>query len=173
MDAITAIFTRKSTKDFVADRQIDDEALSTLLQCGMTAPVGMRRYDTLHLCTVQNKELLDEITKVADMRTPERPHAPLYKAPTIIIVSSKFERTDHIEYANVACVIENMTIAATAMGLGSVYLWSVARVLNQNPALLEKFALPDGFVPVSVLAVGYPTTEIEQQSAPRHDIKVS
>ncbi|HOB64546.1 MAG: nitroreductase [Clostridiales bacterium] len=173
MEAITAIYTRQSTKDFIEGKQISSEDLSTILKCGMTAPVGMRRYDTLHLTVVQSKELLDEIMDISDMRTAERPHAPLYKAPTIILVSSRFEREDHIEYANVACVIENMTIAATALGLGSVYLWSVIRVLKNNPGLLQKFNLPEGFVPVSVLALGYPATPFTPKDGPRHEIEVN
>lgn len=172
MDALRAIYTRESTKDFSV-QQIDDRVLQTIVNCGMSAPVGMRRYDTLHLTVIQNKELLDKITEVADMRTAERPHAPLYKAPTIILVSSKFEREDHIEYANVACVIENMTIAATALGLGSVYLWSVIRVLKANPSLLNKLELPQGFVPVSILALGYPPQPIAEKDAPRHTIKAN
>lgn len=171
MDAITALLSRQSTKDFVTN-QIDDANLQTILQCGMTAPVGMRRYDTLHFTVIQSKELLDEITDTAKMRTAERPFAPFYKAPTVVLVSSKFERVDHIEYANVACVIENMAVAATALGVGSVYLWSVVRIINANPNLLAKLNLPQGFVPVSMLALGYATTPLTQHTQPRHIVEV-
>lgn len=172
MDAIKAIFSRQSTKDFDG-KQIPDADLDTVLKCGMTAPVGMKRYDTLHLTVVQDKALLDRITYLADMKTPERPFAPLYKAPTVIVVSSKFERTDSIEYANVACVIENMAIAATALGIGSVYLWGVIRVIKTHAELLDKLALPQDFVPVSILALGYPTQPLAEHDFPRHQIETS
>jgi len=172
MDTIQAIFSRVSTKDF-ASGQISDCDLKTILDCGMSAPVGRRRYDTLHLTVLQNKVLLDEISAVCDMKTPERPFAPLYQAPTVILVSAKIERTDHIEYANVGCVMENMAIAASALGLGSVYLWGFVQIIKDNSAIIAKLKLPQDFVPISALAVGYATEKPEICKLPRHEIAVN
>lgn len=172
MDAITAIFSRQSTKDFLP-KQIEDSLLQTVLDCGMTAPVGMRRYDNLHLTVIQDQKLLADITEASGLRTPERPYAPFYKAPTVILVSSRFERTDHIEYANAACVISNMALAATASGIGSVYLWSAVRTLNSNPDLLARLRLLEGFIPVSMLALGYSSIPLTPHNTPRHTVDIT
>ena len=172
MEAIQAIFSRVSTKDF-APGQVNSEALKTVLECGMSAPVGRKRYDTLHLTVIQDKKVLDAITEASCMRTPEQPFAPLYKAPTLILVSSKFERTDHIEYANVGCVMENMAIAAAALGLGSVYLWGFVQKIKDTPEIVNMFDLPQGFVPVSALALGYAENALEVRTTPRHEISVN
>lgn len=172
MDAITAIFSRQSTKDFLP-KQIDDTLLQTILDCGMTAPVGLRKYDNLHISVIQDQKLLADITKASNLSTPERPYAPFYKAPTVILVSSRFERTDHIEYANTSCVISNMALAATALDIGSVYLWSAVKTLNSHPDLLARLHLPDGFIPVSMLALGYPSSPLSPQTKPRHTIDIT
>jgi nitroreductase len=172
MDAIRAILSRVSTKNF-ASSQITKEDLNTVLNCGMSAPVGRKRYDTLHLTVIQDKKILDAITDASAMRTPEQPDAPLYNAPTLILVSSKFERTDHIEFANAACVIENMAIAASALGLGSVYLWGFVQKIKDMPAIVDMFDLPQGFVPVSALALGYAVHKPEPSDRPRHSIGIN
>ena len=46
-----------------------------------------------------------------------------FGAPTMIIVSSKPAMIPGIEYANAACVIENMAISATALGIANV-VWA-------------------------------------------------
>lgn len=172
MDAITAIFSRQSTKDFLP-KQIENSLLQTILDCGMTAPVGLRQYYNLHITVIQDQKLLADITLASGLSTPERPFAPFYKAPTVVLVSSRFERTDHIEYANTACVISNMALAATALGIGSVYLWSAVRTLNAHPDLLAKMQLSEGFIPVSMLALGYPPSPLSTHTSPRHTIEVT
>nr|WP_271716067.1 nitroreductase family protein [Anaeromicropila herbilytica] len=61
----------------------------------------------------------------------------------------------HAEFANAACIIENMLLAATDQNIGSVYLWGVAMALQLYSELFQELDLPDGFIPVSGLALGY------------------
>lgn len=60
-----------------------------------------------------------------------------------------------VEYANAACVIENMLIAATDAGVDSIYLWGAVQALARNPELCAKMGIPEGFKFVSAAALGY------------------
>lgn len=172
-EVLKTIYNRKSTKDYSGVKVSRNDLLS-ILNAGMTAPVGMKRYDTLHLTVVEDEALLTAISDRADMKTPARPRAPLYGAPTLIFVSAKFEREDNIEYANVGCIMENMAVAATALGVDSVYLWGFIRVVRANADLLAALRLPEGFIPVSALAVGYGTaTDDAEETGPRHTVEIN
>ncbi|BCN30271.1 hypothetical protein bsdtb5_15660 [Anaeromicropila herbilytica] len=48
-----------------------------------------------------------------------------------------------------------MLLAATDQNIGSVYLWGVAMALQLYSELFQELDLPDGFIPVSGLALGY------------------
>jgi hypothetical protein len=47
-----------------------------------------------------------------------------------------------------------MALAATDLGLGNVYIFGSVNALNLHAELVAKLNLPEGFVPVSALAVG-------------------
>jgi nitroreductase len=72
-----------------------------------------------------------------------------------VLVSSSEPKFPNIQYANIACVIENMLLAATDAGIDSVYLWGPATVIAQNSELRKELGIPDGFTPVSGAALGY------------------
>ena len=49
-----------------------------------------------------------------------------------------------------------MLLAATSMNLGSVYLDGMPMVVSKIPHMTEMLKLPDKFVPIAAVAVGYP-----------------
>ena len=171
METFETLFSRVSTRDF-NDKEVSAELIERILQAGMSAPVGRARYDTLHITVVQDEAFLDGVTELAKDTSP-RARAPFYGAKTLLVVSSLMSEAPAIEYSNVACVIENMAIAARALGVASVYLWAFVKPLENAPALLAKLGLPCGFKPVSALAIGYSDTPLEVFDKPRHSITVN
>lgn len=162
METLKAITMRKSTRAFKAE-QISDEDLDIILGAGCAAPVGMGAYETIHLTVLQNQDLMDQITGAAAKDFGKPDLKPLYGAPTLVVVSSKkHSRIPNIEYANAACIIENMLLAATDLGLGSVFLWGFIGALNVSPDILNKLDIPEGFIPVSGVALGYPVESITE-----------
>ena len=67
--------------------------------------------------------------------------------------------------ASAACVVENMHLAATGLGLGSVYLGSIQAV-NNSLEVLYRLRLRDGFWPVLALAVGEARDPAEKRAVP-------
>ena len=160
METLKTIFTRQSVRSY-SEQQITREQLETILKAACAAPVGNGRYENVHLTVLQNKSLLEKITLQAAKVTGNPDARPFYGAPTVILVSSLPGKA--IMYANVACLVENMALAAADQGLGSVYLWGFIDALNQNAELVKALNMPDGFVPVSAIAIGYSTNPLEQR----------
>jgi len=70
-------------------------------------------------------------------------------------VSSSEPKFPNIQYANAGCIIENMLLAATDLGMDSIYLWGAVNVIAKNPDLLNELGIPAGFTPVSGAGLGY------------------
>lgn len=173
MELLEAITLRKSTRSY-KEEQIGDEALATVLNAGCAAPVGMGAYDSVHLTVIQNADLLDKIT-IAAAKAFNNPKAkPFYGAPTVIIVSStENKKAASVEAANAGCIIENMSLAATDLGLGSVYLMGFLLAFSADNELLKELNLPEGFRPVSAIALGYPTEPLNNSKGTKHTISIN
>jgi nitroreductase len=173
MEMIKTIAMRKSTRSYKAE-QISDEALNLILTAGCAAPVGMAAYNTVHLTVIQNSELLEKITEAAAKAFGNPNAKPFYGAPTIVIVSAKpNEKAPNVGIANAACIIENMSLAATDLGLGSVYLMGFLVSFSADKELLKELNLPEGFVPVSGIALGYPTEPITVEKELKQTISLN
>lgn len=173
MELMKAIAMRKSTRSYKVE-QISDETLNTIINAGCAAPVGHGAYDAVHLTVVQNSDLLNRITKTAAnvFGTPKA--NLLYGAPTLVIVSGKpNDKFPNAEIANAACIIENMALAATNIGIGSVYLWGILCAFNADKELLKDLNLPEGFIPASSIALGYPTEPLTAEKELKQTIKIN
>lgn len=152
MDALQAILTRASVRDFT-DQPISDGDLHTILEAGMSGPSCVNARDWSFLVT-RDPEIL---TKMAEANG--RPAEPLKKATLGILVLGDLERAfpRAPEYwvvdGSIAC--QNMILAAKALGIGSVWLgtWPQMDRVERQQAL---FDLPETVVPHSLIAFGYP-----------------
>lgn len=173
MEMMKSIAMRKSTRSYKAE-QISDESLNIILNAGCAAPVGMGAYNTVHLTVIQNSDLLDKITKATANVFGNPNMKPFYGAPTLVIVSGKpNEKAPNVEIANAACIIENMALVATDIGLGSVYLWGFLASFDADKELLKELNLPEGFAPVSAIALGYPTDQLTKEKELKQTITIN
>lgn len=172
METLKTISIRKSTRSYKT-KQISDKSLEIILNAGCAAPVGMGDYDSVHMTVIQNADMLDKITKAAAKSFGNPNMKPLYGAPTVIIVSGKpNSKMPNIEMADAACIIENMALAATDLGIGNVYLLGFIKALCSDKELLKNLNLPEGFVPLSAIALGY-SSEIPEEKKSKHTIAVN
>ena len=74
--------------------------------------------------------------------------------PKLIIISAR-DDGNGLDKENSACVAMNMLLAATALGLGSIYLNLVIGLIKEHKEILDKLNLPEGFVPVVGVGIGY------------------
>lgn len=172
MDTLNAIFSRKSTRAYNGE-QISEENLQTIIKAGCASPVGMARYDTLHITVVQNDDLLkrvfDEAEEVMFSETGMRKNMN-FGAKTMIVVSSMPAYREGMDYVNVGIVIENMVIAATSLGIDSVVLGGPMNAIAKSDELKEAIGIPEGFTPLLAASLGYAA---EDAPAKTHTISVN
>ena len=153
MEIMQAIHARQSCRNYT-DELICEDALNDILTAAKAAPVGMGAYGDLLITVIQNKELLARIDANAGAIMSRT--NPMYVTPTLILISSKLQDGDTagVPYANAGCIAQNMMLAATAHGYNSVYLWGAVAAMNHAPEIVAELNLPEGYIPVSSIAVG-------------------
>lgn len=157
MNALEAILKRKSTRAYKSE-QISNEALDNILKAACASPVGMARYDTLHITVIQNEDVLVRIFNEAEealFKAIGIRKNMNFGAKTVILVSSAPAYREGVEYAHAGIVIENMVIAATSMGIDSVILGGPIPAIENNDELKNVLGIPEGFKPLLAVALGY------------------
>ena len=160
------MLTRKSCREYT-DVQLTAEQLQAVLQAGCAAPIARGKFEQVQLTVVQDKKLLDLIDTAAKAAYGDETFSCTRGAPTVIVVSVQ-EVDGQIApnmIASAGCVVQNMHLAATDLGLGSVYLGSIQAVSNSFE-VLYKLKLQDGFWPVAALAVGNAKEPAEKRDVP-------
>ena len=108
METINALFSRKSIRNYTG-KKISEDKLNEILKAAKAAPVGMGKYDAVHLTVIENPELLQDIDAAAAKMFGNPDMHPLYGAPTFVIVSAKTENEtpNNTEFSNAAIMAHN------------------------------------------------------------------
>ena len=172
METLAAIAKRTSIRSYKPE-QIPEDTLNTILKAGCSAPVASGKYDSLHITVIQDETILEQIaaaTSDAVFKMIKVRKNMNFGAKTLVVVSSAPAMLNGIEYANAACVLENMVIAAADQNIDSVLLGGPTIVIAQNDELRKQLGIPEGFKPVLCASFGYAATP---QEAKEHHIAVS
>ena len=71
---------------------------------------------------------------------------------------------------NVSCLVENMLLAATDLGLGNLYVRGVISDVAKDEALMRDMKIPAGFTPVASIAAGYAASPAAPREVPANDV---
>ena len=176
MEAMEAIVTRRSTRDYLPN-PVEPDKLEQLLQAARQAPSGGNS-QTNHFFVIQSREILRKLAVMTEaafsaMEADESTYPSLrhaieaskkggyvfcYNAPVLIIVANRRDYGNNI--ADCACAIENMMIAANALDLGSCWI-NQLRWLNEEPALvqyLQSLGMQENERVYGAVIVGYPAS---------------
>ena len=176
MEAMEAIVTRRSTRDYLPN-PVEPDKLEQLLQAARQAPSGGNS-QTNHFFVIQSREILRKLAVMTEaafsaMEADESTYPSLrhaieaskkggyvfcYNAPVLIIVANRRDYGNNI--ADCACAIENMMIAANALDLGSCWI-NQLRWLNEEPALvqyLQSLGMQENERVYGAVIVGYPVS---------------
>ena len=152
MDAMEAILTRRSTRNYRPD-PVAQEKLDLILDAARQAPSGGNN-QTCHFIVIRSPRVLGKLIAMteaafAKMEIAEDTYASLkhsiaaskkggyvfcYNAPVLIVVANRRDYGNNM--ADCACAIENMMVAANALDLGSCWI-NQLRWLNEEPSLVE------------------------------------
>jgi len=150
-DALTAILTRRSIRDYTP-HPVPEEMIKLLLQAGQAAPSAFGEKST-EFVVVNDKKVLEEISKV-------NPASLQLKKATVAIVvcgnqtKEKFKGQGYWQLDG-AVASENILIAAHALGLGAVWT-AIYPYPDRIPKVQKILNLPANVMPLNVIPVGYP-----------------
>jgi nitroreductase len=170
MEFTKTLCMRRSTRAYTPE-QITEAQLDTLLDAAYLSPVGMGRFDQIQLRVVQDPEVLSALNADFAASIGNVDAVPTYNAPTVIFVLGRKDDQEVLLGANAACIVENMALAATDLGLGSVYLLGICRELKNSAQAAALLRVPPEYCLVSALAVGYPVQPLEARTPQKDKMK--
>lgn len=157
METTKAISLRKSVRSYKPE-QLPEKELDMIVKAGFKAPVASAQYDSLHIIIVQTPEKLKRIAQGTSDVVYQAIHVRKnmdFGAPTLILISTTPAMMPGIEYANAACVLENMVLAATDQKIDSIIWGGAAVAVRQSDELKRLLNIPNGYEPVLCASFGY------------------
>jgi nitroreductase len=151
MEALEAIFTRRSVRDFKSD-PISEHDVNDLLRAGMQAP-SARNEQPWHFFVIDDPDLLHAIPDF-------HPYSKmLLQAPMAILVCSdrKLEAKRVSWVLDCSAATQNILLAAHAKGLGAVWI-GIFPDKKRISGIRNLLKLPNDIRPVALVAVGHPAS---------------
>lgn len=155
--ALEVIRRRRSCRSF-REEILPRKVLEEILEAGRWAPSGMNLQKN-RLFVLNDPEKVRQMAAIVttwDERYRDR--ACTFGAPCLIAVTNR--RDNYNAMADGSCIMENMMLAATALGVGSCWINQFGR-LSDKAELIELLGLEaeEGEFIVGCLALGYPAQE--------------
>ncbi|MFC1568679.1 nitroreductase family protein [bacterium] len=165
MDIFEAIRKRQSIRKYL-DRPVEEEKLLQVLEAARMAPSAKNR-QAWRFIVIQEAELRQQMIEAA------RGQQFVGQAPVIIAccgLDPEYHMTcgQPADVIDVAIAIDHMTLAATALGLGTC--WIGAFYQDQVKTLLN---IPEKFQVVELMVLGYPAGLTSKPSRKKLDEIVS
>ncbi len=166
MNTLDAIARRRSIRKYKAE-QIKDADLEQIIKAGKIAPNA----GPFQISVIQNAELLNKISAVSVQamkdsgikmmvsRAEIPGFDPLYGAPTLVVLSGSAKNPYSL--ANIAAAGANMTIAATALGLGSCLMATPELGFKADAALAALAGIPEGNAVILCVTLGYAAEDVK------------
>lgn len=139
---LESIYKRTSVRSYTS-QPVSKDMLVELVKAGMAAPTAMNR-QPWEFVIIQDRAILDILGAIKP---------PVGKAPAAIVVLGD-SNVSGSWVQDCSAASENILIAATSMGLGTVWTGAYGNAKFEE-LLKETLSLPDGVMPLSVIAVGY------------------
>lgn len=165
-EVLECIRTRRSIRRYKTE-QIKDEELNKVLEAGTWAPTS-KGLQLPYIVAVQKPELIDRLVKM-NAEIMGVTSNPYYNAPTIVLVFAPIEYGKGLQDGS--CVLENMMLAAHAIGLGSCWINREIEMFEteEGKQLMKEMGLPEGLMGIGALSLGYPASQPPTVKARKED----
>ncbi len=160
MDAFEVISRRRSIRKY-RDAEIEDDKMETLLKCAMYAPSAINE-QPWHFIVVKDKDSLKELSE-----TLAYGKMLSEAAAAIVICADKnlCKTKEDFWVQDCSAATQNILLAATAMGIGSVWL-GIYPNEDRVKAIADYFGIPAKVVPFNVISLGYPQDDGDLKEKP-------
>ncbi|MDY7041069.1 MAG: nitroreductase family protein [Chloroflexota bacterium] len=156
--ALDNIFARRSIRRY-ADELVSEENVRTLLEAAMAAPSASDRRPW-HFIVVRQRATLDALAE-------RHPYAKmLFEAPLCIVPCADPAISDAWWVQDCSAATENLLLAATALGLGTVWVGVHPRA-ERVQVVREVLGIPEPIVPLCLIPIGHPAEH--KQPRTRYD----
>ena len=146
-ELVKTILARRSIRKYTP-QPVSDKDIKTMLEAAMAAP-SASNLKPWHFVVVTAKETLNDLAEA-------HPHGKmLSEAPLCIAVCGDTAISESLWVQDCSAATENLLLAATALGLGAVWLGVYPRqdrVSNIRKAL----RLPETIIPLNLISIGHP-----------------
>ena len=153
------IFSRRSVRKY-EDKDIPEDLFTDLFEAAMAAPSAVAK-DPWHFLLIRERETLDKMVKIL-------PNGQMLRqAPAAVIVCGDINKANLNEVSymlqDLSAAVENILLAATALGLGSCWLGMHPRQ-DRMDGIRNLFNFPDNIIPMCGIALGWPAEEPEPRT---------
>jgi nitroreductase len=150
MDVMEGIYTRRSIRKFTGE-PLPRETLLEIMKAGTWAPSGLNN-QPWRFALIQDEALRRKLASFTTYGTV------IMNAPACIAVFADRGRMYHDvkDHQAIGACIENMLLAAHALGIGAVWLGEILKNAGAVRSLLE---LPESLELMAVVACGNPQGE--------------
>lgn len=151
-DFLKIIETRRSCRKYKKE-QVKDSELKAVLEAGTYAPTS-RGMQSPYIVAVQNEAVLRKLAGM-NAKVMGATSNPYYDAPTYVLVFASLD--SHNPVQDGSCVLENMMLAAHAIGLASCWIHREREMFEtpEGKELIREWGLPENIIGVGALALGY------------------
>lgn len=151
MDALTAILTRRSIRDYTP-HPVSEENIKLILAAALSAPSAFNERSS-EFIVVNDRKLFEEISRL-------NPNSLQLKKATVAILvcgnqeKEKFKGKGYWQLDGAAAA-ENILLAAHSLGLGAVWT-AIYPYPERIPAVQKIMNLPEHIVPLAIIPIGHP-----------------
>ncbi len=151
-EVIDNILNRKSVRKFLPDK-IEQQKIEMILKAAMAAPSAVNNQPWCFI-VVNDRDLLDTLGN-------NLPYAKmLLSAPLAIVVCGDLQQAlngweEEFWIQDCSAATQNLLLAVESMGLGAVWT-AVYPSENRIETVKNILNLPDNFMPLNVIPMGYP-----------------
>jgi len=158
MELLEGIYTRRSVRNFTVE-PVTREQLLEVLKAGSWAPSGLNNQPWRFV-------VVSGTGKKGELAALTRYSRILEQAPVAVAVfldhASMYHDTK--DHQAVGACLQNMLLAAHAMGLGAVWL---GEILKSAEAVRLALGLPESLELMAVIAIGHPARSGQQSDRKR------
>ncbi len=159
-NVIDTIKKRSSTRGYTPE-PLTEEELSALLHAGLQAPTAANRQE-IHFTVLKGdnpilQELEDEKNRLRGLSA--LPHNFYYEAPVVIVLSA--DSTYRWSPLDAGIAVENMALAAEALGLGSLIIGCIYDALRgeKKDYFAKALRFPEPYEYEIAIAFGHKAVE--------------
>lgn len=159
MDMLEGIYTRRSVRTYT-DQPVSREQVLEIIRAGSWAPSGLNNQPWRFV-------IIREAVKCSELAKLTRYGHIIEAAPVsvAVFIDHRVMYNDTKDHQAIGACLQNMLLAAHALGLGAVWLGEMLKNADNVKLLLE---LPAQLELMAIIALGHPINR-EQHSA-RKDI---